>query len=238
VKHSERRMNLVERLLMIVGLLLITICTAAYVDRKLVSRLEITKFHRGKSALLETLSKDQPSASSFKIDFSFWSKNRISAYEQSLTTYVNLPMAILRIEKVKLEAPVLEGTDELTLNRGLGHIAGTGLPGEEGNIGIAGHRDGFFRVLKDVGRGDTIELLRLERKDIYIVDQIELVSPEDISVLRPRSAPSLTLVTCYPFYFIGSAPQRFIVHASRVSPNMDSSEIQREQYGIIKPRMN
>ena len=230
-------MNLVERLLMIVGLLLITICTAAYVDRKLVSRLEITKFHGGKSALLETLSKDQPSAS-FKIDFSFWSKNRISAYEQSLTTYVNLPMAILRIERVKLEAPVLEGTDELTLNRGLGHIAGTGLPGEEGNIGIAGHRDGFFRVLKDVGRGDTIELLRLERKDIYIVDQIELVSPEDISVLRPRSAPSLTLVTCYPFYFIGSAPQRFIVHASRVSPNMDSSEIQREQYGIIKPRMN
>jgi sortase A len=87
-------------------------------------------------------------------------------------------------------------------------------PGEEGNIGIAGHRDGFFRVLKDVGQGDAIELQGPIRTDTYVVDRIVIVSTDDVSVLQRRSRPSLTLVTCYPFYFIGSAPRRYIIQAS------------------------
>ena len=113
-----------------------------------------------------------------------------------------------------LEVPVLDGTDEVTLNRGVGRIASTALPGQGGNIGIAGHRDGFFRRLKDVRTGDAIELATMSGTDIYVVDRIGVISPNDVAVLQPRTKDSVTLVTCYPFYFVGPAPRRFIVQAS------------------------
>jgi LPXTG-site transpeptidase (sortase) family protein len=106
------------------------------------------------------------------------------------------------------------------LDRGLGHIRHPALPGADGNSGIAGHRDGFFRGLKDIQPGDTIEVDTLDRKDIYRVERTWIVDPSDVSVLDPTAAPSLTLVTCYPFYFVGSAPQRFIVRAVRVGSHM------------------
>ena len=109
---------------------------------------------------------------------------------------------------------MLEGTDETTLNRAVGHIEDTALPGANGNSGIAGHRDGFFRPLKDIVVGDAIELETVPRhKEIYRVERTWIVDPEDVSVIDPTPARSLTLVTCYPFYFIGSAPKRFIVRA-------------------------
>jgi sortase A len=114
-----------------------------------------------------------------------------------------------------LEVPVLEGTDEPALDRGAGHIEDTALPGTDGNSGIAGHRDGFFRVLKDVTAGDTVELETLSGVQIYRVDRTWIVTPQDVSVLDPTPSPALTLVTCYPFYFVGAAPQRFIVRATR-----------------------
>ena len=120
---------------------------------------------------------------------------------------------------IGLEAPVLEGTDDETLNRGVGHIDGTAIPGAAGNLGIAGHRDGFFRGLKDIAPGDTLELETLWGQVTYVVQTIWIVSPEDVSVLDPTPAPSLTLVTCFPFYFVGSAPQRYIVRAVCASPN-------------------
>jgi len=110
--------------------------------------------------------------------------------------------------------PVFNGTDALTLNRGAGRIVETAWPGEQGNIGIAAHRDGFFRGLKDVGLGDTIEMVTLSQTETYIIDRITIVDPSDVSVLQPRQRTSLTLITCYPFYFLGSAPQRYIVQAS------------------------
>src|SRR5215469_851377 len=85
---------------------------------------------------------------------------------------------------------------------------------EEGNIGISGHRDGFFRGLKDIREGDGIELVTATGTDTYTIDHIVIVKPTDVSVLAPRPRPSITLVTCYPFYFVGSAPQRYIVQAS------------------------
>jgi sortase A len=108
----------------------------------------------------------------------------------------------------------MEGTDDLILNRGVGHVIGTSNPGEVGNVAIAGHRDGFFRGLKDIVIGDKIELITLQRTDTYIIDRITIVERTDLSVLQPRPQSSLTLITCYPFYFIGSAPQRYIVQAS------------------------
>jgi sortase A len=113
-----------------------------------------------------------------------------------------------------LEVPVLHGTDDITLNRGVGQIAGTAAPGEMGNIGIAGHRDGFFRNLKEVNKGDVIELETTTASAVYVVDRILVTGPDDVSVLKPRDTRSLTLVTCYPFHFIGPAPRRFVVEAT------------------------
>jgi sortase A len=114
---------------------------------------------------------------------------------------------------------VLEGTDDLTLNRGVGHIAGTALFGQNGNVGLAGHRDGFFRGLKDIKVGDRIDLEEPGRTETYIVDSLRIVNPKDLSVLRSSGKRVLTLVTCYPFYYFGNAPQRFIVHAVPADSN-------------------
>ena len=147
-------------------------------------------------------------------DFSLWSPQRIKHYQQSLAAQLGPPVALLRIPKIRLEVPVLEGTDELTMDRAVGLIVGTARPGEDGNIGISGHRDGFFRGLKDIREGDGIELVTATGTDTYTIDHIVIVKPADVSVLAPRPRPSITLVTCYPFYFVGSAPQRYIVQAS------------------------
>ena len=101
---------------------------------------------------------------------------------------------------------MLPGTDDRTLDRAVGHIEDTARPGTDGNSGIAGHRDGFFRGLKDIAPGDVIELDTLQGKDVYRVERTWVVNPEDVSVLDPTSTRALTLVTCYPFYFVGSAP--------------------------------
>jgi sortase A len=179
-----------------------------------LSRAELKRFQDLQTEQsVETADRFPPDAQ-FKLDFSLWSEKRIAGYEHSLAQYIDPPLAVLRISKVHLEVPVLEGTDDLVLDRGVGHIAGTVRPGEVGNIGIAGHRDGFFRVLKDVRPGDTIELETPNRADTFVVQQIVLVDPNDVSVLQPQSVASLTLVTCYPFYYVGSAPQRYIVQAS------------------------
>jgi sortase A len=202
-----------ERLLLIVGVLLIVIYAAAYIHRRIFFRAELRRFQENQSRQTGAIATDFNSAEAH-YDFGTWSEKRVLAYEHSLGEQVDPPLAVLRISEVHLEVPVLEGTDDLILNRGVGHIPGTVHPGEDGNIGIAGHRDGFFRVLKDVRPGDTVELSTSSRTDTYIVDQITVVHPDDASVLQPRSISSITLVTCYPFYFVGSAPERYIVQAS------------------------
>ena len=213
-----RIVSWIQRLLLIIGLLLLGIYVGAHIHRAIMSRAEVRRFEDLQAKPDAGTSENLLSASGLKVDFKLWSQKRIEEYERSLSEHFAPPLAILRIAKVNLEVPVLEGTDDLTLNRGVGHILGTGLPGEEGNIGIAGHRDGFFRTLKDIGPGDTIEVVTTSRTEIYTVDEIVLVRPTDVSVLQRRPTRSLTLVTCYPFYFIGSAPQRYIVQASIRKP--------------------
>ena len=204
----------IQRLLLIIGVVLMGVYTAAYFHKEVLSRAQLRQFDRPQMQGIVEKREALPTQPGFKVDFRLWSEKRIAEYEESLARKIDPPLALLRISKVQLEVPVLEGTDDFTLNRGVGRIVGTARPGEEGNIGIAGHRDGFFRVLKDVEPGDTIDLVTPSRAESYTVDRIVLVRPEDVSVLRPRPVRSLTLVTCYPFYFIGSAPQRYIVQAS------------------------
>jgi len=146
-------------------------------------------------------------------DQSLWSPARVSAWREALREPTTVPLGVLRIPKIRLEVPVLPGTADVTLDRAVGHVEGTAPPGTDGNSGIAGHRDGFFRGLKDIVRGDMIELDTLQGKVLYRVEQTWVVNPEDVSVLDQTPSRTLTLITCYPFYFVGSAPQRFIVRA-------------------------
>lgn len=166
-------------------------------------------------------------------DQSLWSPNRISAWQRTLNDPAPAPLAVLRIPKIRLEVPVLSGTDGRTLDRGAGHIEDTALPGTDGNSGIAGHRDGFFRGLKDIVPGDAIEIETLQGKDTYRVERTWIVDPDDVSVLDPTPVRALTLVTCYPFYFVGSAPQRFIVRAVRVG---DQPAASRSTERLLCPR--
>ena len=147
-------------------------------------------------------------------DLSFRAEKRVASYKEALAARVGAPLAVLSIPRLRLDVPVFEGTDGLTLDQGAGRIAGTAKLGESGNIGIAAHRDGFFRRLKDIHTGDRIELAQLRHQFIYTVDNIMVVDPSETTALKARAQPSLTLVTCYPFYFVGDAPRRFIVQAS------------------------
>src|SRR5262249_28485530 len=136
-----------------------------------------------------------PSSGSM-VDFRLWSAKRIDAYRDSLTKKTDAPLAVLRVPKIRLEVPVFNDTDDLTLNRGVGRILGTAQVGQSGNLGIAGHRDGFFRGLQGIVEGDIIQLDRPGQTDQYVVSQIQIVNPDDVSVLAPTPAPTLTLVTC------------------------------------------
>ncbi len=124
----------------------------------------------------------------------------------------------IEIPRIGVSSLLLEGIEASTLHRGAGHIPDTALPDEAGNIGIAAHRDSVFRGLKDIELGDLIRLTTLDGTREYRVDWTRIVEPGNIEVLDPTPDSELTLVTCYPFYYVGSAPHRFIVRAHRVAP--------------------
>jgi sortase A len=121
----------------------------------------------------------------------------------------------IEIPRLGISAIVLEGISNKTLRRGVGHIPETSLPGAEGNAGLAAHRDSFFRALKDIHENDLITVKTLDGTFEYRVEWAQIVQPEDTQVLASTGQPVLTLVTCYPFYYVGSAPERFIVRARR-----------------------
>jgi sortase A len=128
------------------------------------------------------------------------------------------PLVLGRIEipRIGVTAIVREGDDDTTLAIAVGHISGTARPGERGNMALAGHRDSFFRALRDIQRQDTIRIATPRQSYEYVVDSTEVVGPDDTRVLDPTSDTVLTLVTCYPFKYVGHAPNRFIVRASLV----------------------
>ena len=167
-------------------------------------------------------------------DQALWSHKRVVAYAEAQRAG-DAPEAVLRIPNLRLEVPVYRDTSDFNLDRGAGHIAGTAGLDDTGNVGIAAHRDGFFRKLKDVELGMTIYLEHAGRTQSYHVTEISIVTPDDGTVLAPTTARSVTLVTCYPFYFVGSAPQRFIVrgeldetkthHEDTINRNLQRREI-------------
>lgn len=181
-----------------IGGLLIVIALAATADSFVMSRIALAEFQRD---------------------------NAGESRSRAASATGNAAVAVLKIGSVGIEVPVFSGTGRTALRRGAGTIEGTGSPGGEGNIGIAGHRDGFFRPLEDIRVGDRIELNSREGSQRFRVSEILIVDALDTSVLNSTHATRLTLVTCYPFYYVGFAPDRFIVHAtleasvSREHPN-------------------
>lgn len=123
----------------------------------------------------------------------------------------------IEIRRIGLSAVVFEGTGKSTLRHAVGHIPRTAMPGQPGNVGIAGHRDTFFRPLRNIQTNDVITLTTLSGEYSYGVVSTRVVPPTEVSVLDPNGTEVLTLVTCYPFYFVGSAPARFIVRAKRIA---------------------
>ncbi len=235
-KQPSRRALALERAAWLAGLVLLAATAAGYGHRALNSQADTEAFAAARAVVQSARAAEAghrsaaepqakvPAEDAHRLaemetaaapDFSLWSPTRVEDYRSALEADERLPLAMLRIPEVGVEVAVLTGTDELTLNRGVGHIEGTPLPGARGNVGLAGHRDGFFRPLKDIESGDHIELVTLEDSLSYRVTDTWIVDPSEVSVLAPTDEDALTLVTCYPFYFVGHAPQRFIVRAVR-----------------------
>lgn len=213
----RRSWKWIERSLLIGGVGLVTFVGAAYLESFWHSRQALTAFNSTvsekpfpaeDSASRGDDSAEQPKGAGLlpRADES-----------QSAVSTSRAPLAVLEIPAIRLTVPVFDDTKPFTLNHGVGRIRGTArLGGNTGNIGIAGHRDRYFRGLKDLHKGDQILLRKRGGIDTYIVDRFQVVSPRDVQVLAPTTTPSLTLVTCYPFYFVGNAPKRFVVTAHRI----------------------
>jgi sortase A len=169
-------------------------------------------FQKGERRQLERLLHDRPAARDARRQTASPSppKDSPPAVTGGLIGWIEIP-------RLGLSAIVVEGTDRYTLRRGVGHIPGTALPGQPGNAAITGHRDTFFRPLRNIRQSDIITLTTLLGEYRYRVVSTTIVSPRDVAVLDPSGNEILTLVTCYPFYFVGPAPNRFIVRAERVA---------------------
>jgi sortase A len=153
-------------------------------------------------------------------------ESSVASTKSAAASAENLPLGRIEITSIGLKAMIQEGTGRITLQRGVGHIVGTSLLGASGNIGLAGHRDTFFRQLRNIHEGAEITLTTLEGKFLYRVDQISIVEPEDSQVLRDSGENLLTLVTCYPFSYVGPSPKRFIVRAHQVPTDPSATAIQ------------
>ena len=220
---AERVLRPVQVALFVSGLALLAFYSASRVHAVLGQAQSLEAFAVAQSAqavVANPLEVDPPAAPGSHEtlpnpdpDQSLWDQSRIAAYRESLHAATDVPVGVLTIAAIHLRVPILEGTGDVTLNRGVGRIEGTARVGARGNLGIAGHRDGFFRGLKNVTVGDSIDIQSLDGSMRYRVSELLIVEPSDVYVLDPTDEATLTLVTCYPFYFIGSAPQRYIVKA-------------------------
>jgi|MudIll2142460700_1097286.scaffolds.fasta_scaffold403141_1 sortase A len=146
-------------------------------------------------------------------DQSLWSIERIRRYAETRWDVPVTPEAVVRIPSLGLEVPVFPGETEANMTRGAGRITGSPRFGEPGNVSVSSHRDGFFRKLKDIRVGDAIVVDTRTATYRYVVEEIRVTEPTDTVVLWPGEVPELTLVTCYPFNFVGHAPQRYVVRA-------------------------
>jgi sortase A len=176
----------------------------------------LSQMVQGEVARVEGIERFELAWSAEAPDQSLWSEERIAAWQASKAAAPEDVIGVLSMPDLGLRVPVYDDDSDLSMDRGAGWIAGTAGLEEGGNTGIAGHRDGYFRVLKDAEIGDNLVLQTRYGARNYRVEEILIVDPLDVEVLDPSDDSQVTLVTCYPFYFVGSAPQRYIVKAQQV----------------------
>jgi sortase A len=179
------------------GVLLIGACGAAYLDTFFYQTIEMIRLVRALDAIAGALPGDP---------------------DPTGAASGTAPTCIGRIEvpRIGVSAIIDEGCDPTTLRRAVGHVPGSALPGDVGNMCLAGHRDSFFRSLGDVRDGDLVRITTLEGTFEYVVDSVSVVDANRLEVLDDAPTSTLTLITCYPFHFVGPAPARFIARAARV----------------------
>ena len=170
-------------------------------------------FQRRESSDLDRLLHDQRSASegATQPQSATPPKDATAARTDGLIGRIEIP-------RLLLSSVVVEGSDATTFRRAVGHIPGTPLPGQPGNVGLAGHRDTFFRSLRELRVKDEIQLSTLNGDFRYEVESLTVVEPDYVQALAPSAGNVLTLVTCYPFTYVGTAPKRFVARARQVSP--------------------
>jgi len=201
----NRLLKFLERACLIIGLTMITLGIAVRIDGAVHRQAAVAEFERIRNTSVSPT--DQLN----------WSEQRIADYQEALQQDAGETLAVLRIPSRNIEVPVFDSTNETALNRGSGHVTGTSLPGDRGNVAIAAHRDGFFRSLEDIEIGDEIELTTLEGQQIFRVSKLDVVDPLNVGVLNPTEDTAITLITCYPFNYVGAAPDRFIVRATLIN---------------------
>ena len=194
-----------------VGILALGYVGYALVDAKLYQAYETWRFERALKSLKPAIGSVRPLHPSPLPALAEADRTKVESPPPK-----GSPLGQIEIRSIGLTAMIEEGDNGRTLRRAVGHIPGTALPGQQGNVVIAGHRDTFFRPLRNIHKGDEIILTTLNGSYRYRVDFTEVVAPQDTEVLDNSAWAILTLVTCYPFYFVGPAPKRFIVRASRM----------------------
>lgn len=201
-------MKSLEIMLWVVGAALIALFAGAQAWGEIERQRDVAAFVQARQ-----LASDEDAIQSQPVTGASIETAPVTGGQPAWRAPANTALAILRIPGIALEVPVNYGTEELVLLRGAGLVEGTALPGSNGNVAIAAHRDTHFSALEDLAVGDRIELVMLDRTQAYVVTDISVVEPTDVHVLADIGEPVLTLVTCFPFYFVGNAPQRFIVRA-------------------------
>jgi sortase A len=209
IPRKRTRLRWLERGLLIVALVCLGSWAWAWLDSSVTQYRENRIFD-------EALARETPAATTAASETDALGSFHQTGSGKTIPLDEGDLVGRIEISRIGVSSIVLEGVGHKTLRRGVGHIPDTALPEGDGNVGLAAHRDSFFRGLKDVRKNDIITFKTLEGTYEYRVESTEIVMPEDTHVLADQGAPTLTLVTCYPFHYVGSAPKRFIVHARRV----------------------
>jgi sortase A len=217
ISMKRSRLRWLERALLLIGVLCLGIWAYSWLDATYFQ-------YRENQVLDEALNAPPPAAPAAETD-------SLGSFQPAAEPQPKPPMedgsllGRIEIPRIGVSAIVLEGADDKTLRRGVGHIPQTSLPGV-GNVGLAAHRDSFFRGLKDIRKNDIIQLQTLEGTFRYRVEWTQIVKPEDTQVLADNGTSELTLVTCYPFYYVGSAPKRFIVRAQQTDDSEPAARVE------------
>ncbi len=192
-------LRVLERLLLVTGIFALSLFTAGYVAPRVQATEALDSFEQSTQLRISAP------------DMAQWSPERILAYDKSVANQA--VVGVLRIDSVSIRAPIFVGASDAVLDRGVGWIEGTSTPGHAGNVGLAAHRDGYFRGLKDIQIDDEVRMQTRSGERVYRVSGTDIIAPDETYVLAPTARAALTLVTCHPFYFVGSAPNRFVVYA-------------------------